>query len=267
MERELEAVRDVPGRLRVRQRRVRVHVRRRADAVPVGDDAAGRAQRLEAVEVARRAAGGLRRRVVVAAHHDGRLLAAREVPEPRQRQLVALHQRDQVEQQPLLLVGLRNRDLVRVDPVRLDVAGAGAVEEVVRADARDAVPLLARPGRVALARVDDRAREVVRERGRLAAARADRAERDGRVGRRGRRSRVERRDRRRAVEGVPVGRAVELDRAADDARARPVAVSPPAGRRWSASSRRPSARAGRPAACRGASRSGFRRRSPSPSAP
>ena len=45
----------------------------------------------------------------------------------------------------------------------------------------DAVALLARPGRVPLARVDDRAGEVVGERRRLAAARADRAERHGRV--------------------------------------------------------------------------------------
>ena len=99
----------------------------------------------------------------------------------------------------------------------------------------DAVPLLARPGRVALARVDDRAREVVRERRRLAAARADRAERDGRVRRRGRRVRVEGRDRRRAVERVAVGRAVELDRAADDARRPGAEPCRPGGRRSRAS--------------------------------
>ena len=50
--------------------------------------------------------------VVVAAQHDDRLLATGEVPEARQRQLVALHQRDHVQQQPLLFVGLRDRDLV-----------------------------------------------------------------------------------------------------------------------------------------------------------
>ena len=75
------------------------------------------------------------------------------------------------DEQPLLLVGLRDRDLVRVDPVRLDVAGPRAVEEIVGSDPGDAVALLAGPGRVALARVDDGTGEVERERRGLAAAR------------------------------------------------------------------------------------------------
>ena len=166
------------------------------------------------------------------------------------------------EQQPLLLVRLRDRDLVRVDPVRLHVAGAGAVEEVVGADADDAVAFLAHPGRVALARVDDRARKVVGERGGLAAARADRAQRDGGVGRRRRRVRVQRRDRGRAVERVAVGGAVELDRLPTIPAPAPASCRP-AGRRSRASCRRRSARAGRRAACPAASRSGCRRRSPS----
>ena len=46
---------------------------------------------------------------------------------------------------------------------------------------RQAVALVARPRRVALARVDDRAREVVREGRGLAAGGADVAQRHGRV--------------------------------------------------------------------------------------
>ncbi len=61
--------------------------------------------------------------VVVAGHdHDG-LLAAGEVPERGQRHLVAVHLLDEVDQQSLLLVGLRDLDLVQVDPVGLDVPG------------------------------------------------------------------------------------------------------------------------------------------------
>ena len=41
---------------------------------------------------------------------------------------------DQVGEQALLLVGLRDRDLVEVDPVGLRVAGRGAEEQVVGAD-------------------------------------------------------------------------------------------------------------------------------------
>ena len=93
----------------------------------------------------------------------------------------------------------------------------------------------ARPGGVALARVDDRAREVVRERGRLAAARPDRAQRHGRVRRRRRRVRVQRRDRRGAVQRVAVGGAVELDRAADDPGPGRRTGVRPAGRRSPAS--------------------------------
>ena len=73
--------------------------------------------------------------MVVAAHDDDGLLAARQVPEARQRQLVAPISVIRFSEQPLLLVGLRDRDLVRVDPVGLHVAGLRAEEEVVGADA------------------------------------------------------------------------------------------------------------------------------------
>ena len=47
--------------------------------------------------------------VVVAGHHDGGLLAARQIPEARQRRAVEVHLGDQVREQALLLVGLRDR--------------------------------------------------------------------------------------------------------------------------------------------------------------
>ena len=132
---------------------------------------------LVGVEAPRRAAVG----VVVARHDDDRLQAAREIPEARQRLAVVVHLQDQVREQPLLLVGLRNRDLVEVDPVGLRVARRGAEEQIVGANRRQAVAVLAGPRRIALARVDDRSREVVGERRRLAAVRADAAQRHRRA--------------------------------------------------------------------------------------
>ena len=80
-----------------------------------------------------------------------------------------------------------------------------------------AVALLAGPGRVALARQHDRAREVVGERGGLAAVRADAAQRHGRDGRSASwRSRTAWR-RGRAAQRVAVGRAVELHASCGDA--------------------------------------------------
>jgi len=115
--------------------------------------------------------------VVVAGHDDRGLQPAREVPEARDRLLVGGDRPDQVREQPLLLVRLRDRDLAQVDPVRLVVTRGRAVEQVVGADRRRAVALLPDPRRVALAGQDDRPREVVRERGRGAAVRADVARR------------------------------------------------------------------------------------------
>ena len=155
--------------------------------------------------------------MVVAGHDDDGLLVAREVPEPWQRHDVARHACDQVREQPLLLVGLRDGDLVEIDPVRRRVARLGAEEEVVRANRRNAVALLSGPGRSALARVDDGLRQVERERRRLTAGGTDGAERDRRVDARARRSLVEGRDRGRAGEPVPGRRAVELDAVGDDA--------------------------------------------------
>ena len=92
-----------------------------ADALPVGDASSPPGSPLVVVE----AAGGAAVAVIVAGHHDRRLLAARQVPEARQRLAVARSScSDQVGEQPLLLVGLRDRDFVEVDPVGLRIAGA-----------------------------------------------------------------------------------------------------------------------------------------------
>jgi hypothetical protein len=84
--------------------------------------------------------------VIVACHDDDRLLVAREVPEARQRQDVAGHPRDQIRQQPLLLVGLRDRHLAEIDPI----GGTAAKEHIVRTDRRLAVALRAGPSWIAL---------------------------------------------------------------------------------------------------------------------
>ncbi len=214
VQRDLVALRGVGRGLRVGQGRVRIHVRRAADALPLGHVAAGRARRVVGVEARRDAAG---RGMVVAGQDHRGLHAAREVPEPGQRLLVGGHRAEQVREQPLLLVGLGDRDLGQVHPVGLVVTGGRAVEQVVGADRRRAVALLARPGGIALAREHDGAREVVGERRGAPAVGAHVAHRQ-RGGRRRRGAvRVERREARGAGERVAVGGAVELHRVGDDA--------------------------------------------------
>ena len=172
-------------------RRAREDVRRRADALPVrrpssrpGSSALKRSNWPVGAAVG----------VVVAGHDDGRLLAARQVPEARQRHAVGVHLRDQVGQQPLLLVGLRDRDLVQVDPVGL-MSRPPRRRGRPSGSARRARPSRFCPAQagIALARVDDRAREVVGERRGLRRRRRCAASRPG-LRRRRARARVERRD-------------------------------------------------------------------------
>ena len=169
MQRDLEPLGLVGASLGVGERRVGIHVRGRADTLPVRDRAAGRACGLEVVELAARPAVA----VIVPGHYDGGLLTARQVPEARQRRAVQVHLDDEVREQALLLVGLRNRDL----PGRPNRAGRRRPWRR-RTDRRSGssgagVALLSGPGRVALARVDDRTGEVVGERGRLPTGGAD----------------------------------------------------------------------------------------------
>ena len=112
---DLEAVVLERLGLIVRERRVRIDVRRAPDALPVRDGAARRVMVLELLE---RQRGADRLGMVVTGHHHDGLLAAREVPEARERQPVDAHLRDQVREQALLLVGLRDVHLVEVDPVQ-----------------------------------------------------------------------------------------------------------------------------------------------------
>ncbi len=209
MQADFEAERVVLRRLRVGHRRARIDVGRAADAFPVGDRASGRAVRDELVEPP----GGAAVAVVVTRHEDSGLLAVRQVPEPGQR--LRIHALDEIGQQALLFVGLRDRDLVQVDPVRLRIRGGRAEELVVGADRREAVALLGRPRGIALPGVDHRLREVERERRGLAETR--RIERDRRIGGGDRRRAVERREPCRAVGREQAGRAVELHRVAHDA--------------------------------------------------
>src|SRR6476620_2855268 len=71
---------DIVRSLLRREGAVGEHVRRRADALPVRDDAACWALLFETVEETGRAADDIRRRMVVAAHHDRGLQSPRQVP-------------------------------------------------------------------------------------------------------------------------------------------------------------------------------------------
>ena len=201
--------------------------------------------------------------VVVPGHHDGRLRR----PAGSTRSAAAAsgrgHQRDQVRRAAAAArppAGSRSWSMSTQSGCE---SPAGAVEEVVRAGRRRRrrAPGPPRPG--CPARVDDRAGEVVRERRRLAAVRARRAQRHRGVGRRRRRSEYSVATARRPVEGVAVGRAVELHRLPDDPGARRRRSCRPAGRRsTSVAAGVGRGRAGRRAACPAATRSGCRRLDP-----
>ncbi len=135
-----------------------------------------------------------------------------------------------------------------------------AVEKIIGADRRYPVALLSDPGRVALAGVDDGARQVEGEGGGLPAVRPHAAQGDGRVRGRGGGRRIERCQGGGALQGVAVGRAVELDRLPDDAGPR---IGGRVDQQVAFRQGRPesrSTRAARPAACPAAWRSGCRRR-------
>ena len=218
VQRQLESEVLVERGLRGREHGTHIEVGGRAHAFPVVHGTAGRA--LSAVDVEPRRDAGVG--VVVAGHDDGRLQTLGQVPEARQRHAVQVAQCDGVGEQPLLLIRLRDGDLVEVDPVRLGVAYGIPIEQLIGANRFESpVALRAGPRRVALARVHDRAREVVRERQRAAAIRAhlDGAHRG--IRRRSAGVGVQRRHRGGPVERVQVGGAVELHRLRDDAHAGP----------------------------------------------
>ena len=166
-----EVVELEPLRLQRRPRRPGIDVGGHPRAGPLRDRAAGGIAVEHLVEAGRRAGADA---VVVAGHDDRGLQVAREVPEARERHPVRRGVDEDVREQPLLLVGLRDLDLAGVDPVREEeVAGA-------QRGGRRVVALLIDPVRVALAGVDDRARQVVREGGGLARRRPCATSRPGR---------------------------------------------------------------------------------------
>ncbi len=98
--------------------------------------------------------------MIVSRHDHDRLLAAGEVPEPRQGHAVAVRAQDEVCQQSLLLVRLRNVHLAEVDPVRLRIESRRTVEEIERADGGPFVAILTVPGRISLPRLHHRTGEI-----------------------------------------------------------------------------------------------------------
>ena len=212
VQRELEALLLVRAGLGIRDQRVVDElVRRRPDAVPSGHRAARRAPpELGGEPVRHRTAV-----VLIGGHDDRGDLAAREVPESRDGQHVTGGLRDEVRQEPLLLVRLRDSDLRRVDVV--------VVEEIIRPNRGDSVALLAQPCRIALARVDHRSSQIEGEGGRRASGGPDAPQRHRRElgGGRGRAVQLRHHLGAAVPRAIEVGGAVELHRRGLDARARP----------------------------------------------
>src|SRR5688572_25154166 len=90
--------------------------------------------------------------VVVASHNNRRFITFRQIPQLRQWFAVLVHIADEVRQQTLLLVGLRNSNFIEVDVISL----SSSEKEVVRPNGGTAVAFLASPGRIALAGIDYR---------------------------------------------------------------------------------------------------------------
>ena len=162
----------------IRQRDRRVEIGAGANTLPVLHRAAGRIKALVPVEPGPNVGNP----VAIAGKDDDRLLSAREIPEPGQRLAVKIHGKDQVGQQPLLLVSLGDGDLAHVQPVRLRISCGIAVVQVVRTHGSHAVPFLAGPGGVSLASVYDGARQIVCERRRLSTVGANITQGDRRRG-------------------------------------------------------------------------------------
>src|SRR3954454_7729732 len=105
---------------------------------------------------------------------------------------------DQICKQALLLIGLRDRDLVHVEPSGL----SRREEQIVRPDRSGAVTFFTGPLRVSLSSVDDRFCQVIEECCSLAAVGPDVLQADSRMGSRSRCVAIQRGDSSRAVERV-----------------------------------------------------------------
>ncbi len=99
--------------------------------------------------------------------------------------------------------------VVQVHPVRLGIACGITVILVIRTDGRESVAFLGLPSRVTLARVDDGGGEVIGERRSLTGS--DTSECQGGIGGCCTYIAVKRRKIRCAVQGVAIGRTMELD--------------------------------------------------------
>ena len=167
---DLEALGVVARRLGVGQRRVGIDVRGAADALPVGHRAARPGWR--------RVYWSKRPAVPPLAWSSPVMTTAAFTPRGKYQKrgsgfLSAVHRADQVGEQALLLVGLRDGHLVRGRPSRAGRRPLRAEEQVVGADRRRCrrAPGRPRPGCPGACR--RRPRQVVGERRRLPAVGAD----------------------------------------------------------------------------------------------
>ncbi len=174
---DLETLRSISRGLCVGQRCARIDIRGAPNALPVVHVAPCGAACEELVEPSRGAVVA----VVIASHHHDGLETAREIPEARQRLLAQVHARNQIGQQPHLLIGLRNGDLVQIHPIPLRVPSRGAEIQVVRANRCETVALLAAPRRITLSCIRHRPGQIECEGSRLAACAPDAGQRDRRM--------------------------------------------------------------------------------------
>src|SRR4051812_13077466 len=98
--------------------RLGVNVGGTANTLPVSDIAARGTMGVEVIELSRRSVV----RVIVAGHDHYGFIAAREVPESRQRLFVASQKANQICEESLLFVGLRNSDFRAIYVVGLRAA-------------------------------------------------------------------------------------------------------------------------------------------------
>ena len=178
MQADLETIRVVGSRLCVSQGSIGIEIRGAAHALPVCHGTACWTRHFELIETT----GGSVVAVIVAGHDHDRFFAARKIPEAWQGLPVGIHFQDQIGEQPLLFVGLRNRDLTEIDPVRLGITDRVTIEFVIRTDRRESIALLRGPCRIALAGVNDGGSQVVGKRRGLATVGSNTSESQGRIG-------------------------------------------------------------------------------------
>jgi len=191
-----------------RERRVGKDPRCCPEALPIRNRTAGGRYDKKFIENTLRT---IERSVIVTCGDDDRLVHIWEIPEPGERRFIplALHHENEIPEQALHFVSLRNRRFSQVEIVR--------IKQITGPNDRIPVAVLPRPCWIALARIDDGPREV--ESKSCRAARADAAQGYCRVGRGSDRVRVKCGHGARAAQCVEVRATVELDSRGGDARA------------------------------------------------